>query len=173
MKTKARIVLDYWKSSSQNGQIPSKDAINPISLKALLPNVFILERVAEEKMNVRLCGTYICDAYHKNLTNENMLDVYLPEHRILFNDFFEKLFMIPAVGVSMRHIKNEFDRRVGLKSLYLPCLDADGIPRFLLGVTETSQNIKLRNDSTVLNLPKIGTPRLKYFDINFDQTAAI
>lgn len=56
-RDKSREFLDHWQALRNGGPVPRADAINPGTMKSLLPQIVIFELVDENTVRYRLAGT--------------------------------------------------------------------------------------------------------------------
>src|SRR5690349_17666713 len=75
-----RTLARYWFSRRSGDQVPSRADIDPLDFPALLPNIMLLDRVAEnghDRFRFRLSGTNIALHTGRELTGR-YLDEVLP-----------------------------------------------------------------------------------------------
>lgn len=62
-----RRLIDYWDSAKADAPAPTRRAVEPSVLAALLPQVFILGRIGEGAFRFRLAGGFVADLHGADL----------------------------------------------------------------------------------------------------------
>ncbi|WP_282604209.1 PAS domain-containing protein [Pelagibius sp. Alg239-R121] len=103
---RVRGLLHYWLSKRGDRRIPLRTDIEPTEIPELLPFVFLMDvDRAARRFRVRLAGTAICNAYHRNITGEDFENVVSSDvYKIIHSDFCDAAF-----ALNIHHVINNFD----------------------------------------------------------------
>lgn len=73
-------LYQYWRSLKRTDGVPLKQAFNPIDLPgSVWPRIFMLDILdGPENYRVRLLGTYLVDAYSRDLTGHRLVESEMP-----------------------------------------------------------------------------------------------
>ena len=74
-------LIDYWRSRRGAEETPSRSAINPADLAQLLPQVFMLGRLAPGQYRIRLGGGFLADLHGRELRHSDFLRLWEPAAR--------------------------------------------------------------------------------------------
>jgi hypothetical protein len=74
-------LIDYWRSRRGTEETPSRSAINPVDFAQLLPQVFMLGRLAPGQYRVRLGGGFLADLHGRELRHADFLRLWEPAAR--------------------------------------------------------------------------------------------
>lgn len=146
--------------------VPKRRDFNPMKLHTHLPDIYITELLSDEQLLVRLSGTRIDDNAGYVLKGTNFLDICHPTERALHVTSFKAMISHPC-GVEMtRRIMLSDGRVHQFKSISLPLADREGVPRFIVGITNVAPNIvyetkvnrsdKLRSQVMEFNFVDVG-----------------
>lgn len=69
----SRVLYEYWNRLRQTRPAPLRSELEPRALKALLPNLFILQRDSDASYTFRLAGTDLCHHFGRELRDQNFL----------------------------------------------------------------------------------------------------
>ncbi|MFC3118128.1 PAS domain-containing protein [Jhaorihella thermophila] len=73
----------YWIALSENGTIPRRTQIDPRALENILPQTFILERIAPGLARFRLAGQHLCALAGMEVRGMPFFGLFLPRLRAL------------------------------------------------------------------------------------------
>lgn len=142
---RTRALLDYWKAlPAVPGGVPLRRAVDPIAIgPALLPHVFLCVFLDDEKVQIRLQGSYIeeeagqpmagrmIDADSFGVNAPAMLDVYRAV-RILARPIATHETVLTSVY-----------RTILTEVLHLPLCDEDGNLTYVLGAMDRLDHQRL------------------------------
>lgn len=114
-----RAFADYWLSLWSGHALPRRDAINPAKLKALLPNLLILDVVPDRSVTVRLAGTTFNEVLGLELTRQDWLALAPPEYRAERLRIFSDI-ALGAIGRGMRRVEMDSAEDYVCEELLLP-----------------------------------------------------
>jgi hypothetical protein len=75
----SRALFSYWNEVRDGKLAPRRFDIEPARISDVLPDTFMLERIAKSLYRFRLAGTRICDEFQTELRGMNFLDGWSPE----------------------------------------------------------------------------------------------
>lgn len=134
--TSAAALVDQWLDLRASGQpCAFKKDFSPMRMGKTLPDVFMVEWKDDDHMIIRVAGSRTSDVTREDMTGKNMLDVVLPEHRLLMRDFYRKMRSGIFAGVT-EHALSKTPRPSTAKGLQLPLLSKSGELKFFIGVTK-------------------------------------
>ena len=113
-----REALDYWQAKAAGRALPGRSDIDPIEIPKLLPDLMLVDVLADGRYRYRLIGTENAEAHGLNATGR-YLDEVLPgpeykAHVLALYDecvrtcrplYSESLFMSPRQRTPERHTK--------------------------------------------------------------------
>src|ERR1700761_5149201 len=92
----------YWASRRQGAQLPGRAAIHPQHFKRHLPNISLIDVLAEPRdYRLRLAGTGLYSVYGREITGRTVEDVYAPPAATYWRGELDKIVdsRRPSVGV--------------------------------------------------------------------------
>jgi len=123
------------------GLVPMRRDFNPMKLHTYLPNIYITELLSDDHLLVRLSGTALDENAGYVLRGTNFLDICQPAERPLHVKTFKTMTSHPC-GVEMTRRVVLTDGRIHqFRSISLPLADKQGMPRFIVGITNVAANI--------------------------------
>ncbi|MGZ8363455.1 MAG: PAS domain-containing protein [Caulobacteraceae bacterium] len=75
-------LIDYWRAKKVGPESPARSAVDPMELATLLPQVFMLGRLAPGKHVFRLAGGLVGDLHRRDLRGADFLELWSPEDRL-------------------------------------------------------------------------------------------
>ncbi len=76
-----RAVFDYWINLKGNDLAPLRSAIEPVALRHLLPDLFILADDHMGTLVFRLAGTRICELFGREFRGLGFAEIWAPSER--------------------------------------------------------------------------------------------
>src|SRR5262249_22157048 len=76
-----KAAFDYWNALRNGAPVPRRRAIDPHHLRAVLPNIMLLDRVSSNQTVFRLAGTAVCQAFGRGLRDPNLFPLWDTTHR--------------------------------------------------------------------------------------------
>jgi len=137
---------DYWnqlllarradeRPALGEGPVPLRQAFNPMKVRRQLPHVYIGEWISPDVVEVRLSGTALDAAVGHPLTGKNYLEYFPREDRPFYSAVFENIIKRPCGLKMMRTLTLSSDRRHQLRSLSFPLANKEGVPCYIVGMT--------------------------------------
>jgi hypothetical protein len=84
-----RILLAYWRSKcGPDGRLPARHQIEPVELRSLLPYIYLVDVLPDERFRVRLLGEAHVAVYGPGLTGRIIDDIFPSEHAAEFNRLY-------------------------------------------------------------------------------------
>lgn len=114
-----RAFAEYWLSLWQDHALPRRGTINPAQLKALLPNLLILDVVPDRSVTVRLAGTTFNAVLGLELTGQDWVALAPPEYRAERLRIFSDI-ALGAIGRGMRRVEMDSAEDTVCEELLLP-----------------------------------------------------
>ena len=161
-------LTQYWHGlmAQADGQVPPRAMFNPADIVPLLPNIYLLERLSADHIDIRLCGTALDEITGVSITGMNYLAICPPEDRNVYREVMHNTLAVPCGAILEREVTFENGKVCHVRSQGFPLADEKGIPRFSIGlmlplavmrITDTENGPVLRS---VLK-------RLDYIDLGF------
>jgi len=120
-----QILYTYWNGLRAGRIAPLRLEIDPSRIGAILPEIFLLERVDAGTYCYRLAGTRLCEMFGSELRGANLLDGWSATDRAtLASD----LALTCERGAAIRLIVEasaDSERRVQLEAILLPLMHAE------------------------------------------------
>lgn len=84
-----RHLLAYWQSKcGPDGRLPSRADIDPLDLRGMLPNVYLIDVLPDGKFRVRLLGEAHVAVYGPGLVGRIIDDIFPPHSAAEFNRLY-------------------------------------------------------------------------------------
>lgn len=132
---KSRAIVDHWQSLRGGGPVPRADAINPGSMKALLPEIFIFELPDDGSVRYRLAGTQAVKRMGFEPKGMNLLDFTPPEVSPFVLGAFQLVGHHHVGGLGHFSSSSEVRKDYGLELVLLPITAPDGQPPRILSLS--------------------------------------
>lgn len=78
---KSALLLQHWLDIADRSLVPDRASLDPARMVPALPNMVLHQFVASDRIIIRLAGTEFYNAYGRELTGTNYLDLVAPERR--------------------------------------------------------------------------------------------
>lgn len=129
-------LTQYWHGlkARADGQLPKRSLFNPADIVPLLPNIYLLERINADQVDIRLCGTALDEITGVPLTGLNYLAICPPEDKPIYREVVHNMLAIPCGAVLEREVTFENGKIFHVRSQVFPLADPNGIPRFSIGL---------------------------------------
>ncbi|MGH6934127.1 MAG: PAS domain-containing protein [Dongiaceae bacterium] len=75
-----RAVADYWRGKKRDRAMPSRADIDPVELRLLLPNIYLLDVLGPSRYRYRLIGTMIAERLKADATGRDVDDKLFGEN---------------------------------------------------------------------------------------------
>ena len=121
-----QILYTYWNGLRAGRVAPARLEIDPSRIGAILPEIFLLERMDAATYCYRLAGTRLCEMFGSELRGTNLLDGWsAPDRAALANDLALTCERGAAIHLVLE-ARADGDRRVQLEAAFLPLMHAEG-----------------------------------------------
>jgi hypothetical protein len=128
-----QILYTYWNGLRAGRVAPLRLEIDPSRIGAILPEIFLLERMDAATYCYRLAGTRLCEMFGSELRGSNLLDGWsTPDRAALAGD----LALICERGAAIRIVLEgsaDGERRVQVEAAFLPLMHAEGAISRVIG----------------------------------------
>ncbi|MEC9346754.1 MAG: PAS domain-containing protein [Pseudomonadota bacterium] len=131
----ARLFLAGWLAARQGGLVPAKDSFDPGYMPRLLGHVWLYARDPETGVySNRLAGEAVNRAWGFSLRGRTTSEIFPASEHDLIVGIWDRILDTPLIHYGRRE-------RLDGTSLYMaermvtPLADADGRPRYVLGLT--------------------------------------
>jgi hypothetical protein len=128
-----QILYAYWNGLRAGRIAPSRLEIDPSRIGAILPEIFLLERVDAATYCYRLAGTRLCEIFGSELRGTNLLDGWTAVDR----SELERHLTLTCEQGAATHLVMEASagnsRRAELEALLLPLMHAGNAIERVLG----------------------------------------
>lgn len=82
-------LLSYWQSKcGADGRLPGRHDLDPLELRGLLPNIYLIDVMADGRFRVRLMGEAHVDVYGPGLVGRIIDDIFPPAVAAEFNRLY-------------------------------------------------------------------------------------
>lgn len=82
-------LLAYWQSKcGPDGRLPGRADLDPLELRGLLPNIYLIDVLAENRFRVRLLGEAHVAVYGAGLVGRMIDDIFTPAAAAEFNRLY-------------------------------------------------------------------------------------
>ena len=126
-------VFGYFNRIRGERSAPLRSEIDPAALKAVLPDIFILEMSRQREAYFRLAGTRICSIMGHELRGENFVDLWHAPNRHKIRLAVEAVLANQApLSVSVRSLADE-EPDGTLEMLLMPVFSQPGICDRVMG----------------------------------------
>jgi len=128
-------LIKCWQSLPKSeGNAPFKNAFSPIKIPSLVPSLFLLEREDSGFLDVRLVGSELEEKGFLSPRGSNVFETMMKASWEFYDRFMERCGSQVCAGHLSRRIIASDGLIHRIESLQLPLADADGAPRFVIGV---------------------------------------
>jgi hypothetical protein len=130
-----QILYAYWNGLRAGRVAPSRLEIDPSRIGAILPEIFLVERVDAATYSYRLAGTRLCEIFGRELRGTNLLDGWTAADRALLA---RDLTLTCEQGAGTLFVMEGGAgnaRRVQLETLLLPLMHAGNAIERVIGAT--------------------------------------
>ena len=118
----SKCLYEYWNELRGENIAPKRKDLDPVALKNILPNLFLLDRISPDNYNFRLAGTKTCNIFGVELTGHNFLELWNANDRDSFVSLLNTLTEQGAGIVCGLKGESE-DVKVTFEFLALPLVD--------------------------------------------------
>src|SRR5262245_43279796 len=130
-----QILYAYWNDLRAGRIAPSRLEIDPSRVGAILPEIFLVERVDATTYSYRLAGTRLCEIFGLELRGTNMLDGWSAADRALVAHALALTCQQGAAAHFILEASAGNSRRVQLETLLLPLMHAGTVIERVIGAT--------------------------------------
>src|SRR5262245_15085288 len=121
-----QILYTYWNGLRAGRIAPLRLEIDPSRIGAILPEIFLLERMDAANYTYRLAGTRLCEMFGSELRGTNLLDGWsAPDRAALAGDLALTCERGAAIHLVLEAAAVDGDRRVQLEATFLPLMHAE------------------------------------------------
>ena len=144
-----QILYAYWNGLRAGRVAPLRLEIDPSRIGAILPEIFLLERVDAATYAYRLAGTRLCEMFGSELRGTNLLDGWsAPDRAALTGDLALTCERGAAIHLFLEAAGADGERRVQLEATFLPLMHAEGaIGRVIGAMSATTSPHWLGHDA--------------------------
>ena len=130
-----QILYAYWNGLRAGRIAPSRLEIDPSRIGAILPEIFLVERLATATYSYRLAGTRLCEIFGRELRGTNLLDGWSAADRAVLA---QDLALTCEQGAATHFVMEGGAgnaRRVQMETLLLPLMHAGDAIERVIGAT--------------------------------------
>jgi len=130
-----QILYAYWNGLRAGRLAPSRLEIDPSRIGAILPEIFLIERLNATTYSYRLAGTRLCEIFGRELRGTNLLDGWTAADRALLA---RDLTLTCEQGAGTHFVMEGSAgnaRRVQLETLLLPLMHGGNAVERVIGAT--------------------------------------
>ncbi len=130
-----QILYAYWNGLRAGRIAPSRLEIDPSRIGAILPEIFLIERLDAATYSYRLAGTRLCEIFGRELRGTNLLDGWSASDRaLLARDLALTCEQGAAAHFTMEGSAGN-SRRVQLETILLPLMHGGNAIERVIGAT--------------------------------------
>lgn len=115
-----RKLYDYWDSLRLSRPAPLRSELDPRSIKSLLTDMFILQRVSDDAYTYRLAGTAMCQHFGRELRDENFLDIWRANEAASIKSLFQSITDDQTAAVVGVTVTYDDGSEASMEYLFLP-----------------------------------------------------
>ncbi len=128
-------LYSYWSELYAENGIPERSLIEPMAIRSVLGDTFILEIADDEKITYRLAGTRLCAAFGAELKNRQFVAPWHDNEKNTITCILNSSAEDGVVALFGCIAKSKSGRTVFTETLILPLLQDGNKFRRLLGIT--------------------------------------
>ncbi|MFZ3035112.1 MAG: PAS domain-containing protein [Parvibaculum sp.] len=132
---KSRAIVDHWQELRAGGPVPRAEDINPGTMKALLPEIFIFELPDDGSVRYRLAGTQAVKRLGFEPKGMNLLELTPPDIRPYVLGAFQLVGHHHVGGLAHFTSSSEARKDYGLELVLLPITAPDNQPARILALS--------------------------------------
>lgn len=133
----SRTLFEYWNKLRGARRAPRRFEIEPARLASILPEAFILERLAFETYRYRLAGTKLCEQFGMELRGRDFLDAWDEEDRFTLKRRLSAMAEQAAVGLFEFEAISPAGQAALFELLIVPLVQKDIVIDRFLGAMST------------------------------------
>lgn len=106
-------MYEYWRGKCAGRRTPSRDDIDPVEIKALLPYILLTDIHHDPlRVQIRLVGTAVVEAAGRDITGKWLHEIQLDGGLQMWNANYQRLVSqrVPVVGRTRATVKPGDDR---------------------------------------------------------------
>lgn len=128
MRSKTTMELfRYWNAIRGDRSLPRRDQIAPADIRSLLPDLFILQRQADDTISFRLAGTRLCALFGGELRDRQFSFLWQEIEEVEITRIAERVMTRCAPTLISAHGETPAGEVLELELLLTPVASADGI----------------------------------------------
>ncbi len=128
-----RELFRYWNTLAPENEIPLRKQIEPKYFKAVLPNVFMLERFDDNHYNFRLAGTELGHLYGREFRDQNFLRLWDGASQKCMKMLLQQAHGRGSAAHAIFQAETIFHEKYDCEVLLLPLLDSLKQPTRIIG----------------------------------------
>jgi hypothetical protein len=121
----------YWNTIRANRIAPQRLEVEPSRISSVLPETFMLERIAPTAYRYRLAGTRLCEVFGTELRDTDMLEGWSALDRAALVRSLASTCAQGAVTLFVAEATSQTSRRVQLEAVLLPLTHGEQITRVI------------------------------------------
>jgi hypothetical protein len=144
-------LIDYWRSLGGQRRPPARAALDPTAFSELLPQTFMLARVASGLYPVRLSGGFVADLHQADLRGRNALGLFRERDRRELHTALETARRRPEPMVATVEIVTD-GPGLEMEVLFAPLAGGEHTPDRFLGLYQPLGRVSRLGDHRVREL---------------------
>ncbi len=134
-QTQTAKLLDYWNELYSAAGVPERSQIEPMAIRGILGDTFILERDADDNIQYRLAGTRLCAIFGKELKGEHFALPWHAEGRDSIAEIINAATKDATIALFGSVATSQTGREISLETLILPLLQNGRKSVRMMGIT--------------------------------------
>ncbi|MEE2527252.1 PAS domain-containing protein [Hyphobacterium sp. HN65] len=156
----SRTLVSYWDSRRREASVPARADIAAGELKAILGNLFMLQRHDPSHHVFRLAGTRLCDLHNRELRDQNFLSLWRGYDRAQMKLLLESVLANRAPAHAYATAETLNGDKIEVEMVFTPLASRAGQVDRILGLYQPLQSPDrfrkkpvIRHDLTRITLP--------------------
>lgn len=126
---------NYWKELYSQSGVPERSQIEPMAIRDILGDTFILEFEETGGINYRLAGTRLCAIFGDELKGQNFSNPWRIDGQETITDIVKSAARDNSIAVFGSIAVSKSGRKISIETLVLPLLHNGQKERRMLGIT--------------------------------------
>lgn len=132
----AECLWQAWRRLAPHGCVPAKASFEPETIKPILPDVVLYERLTAASYRIRLIGTRVVERIGVDATGSNALSLMSDRGRTIAAEALARVLDRPCGHLSLVEDRYPSGFASKVEILRLPLGDDCGRPRYVISATE-------------------------------------
>lgn len=167
-----KTLRDHWVGLLEGNLPPFRSEISPKHLPDVLDNIFILEKVAQSDIRIRIAGLAICEMMGMEVRGQSPLSMFADDARVQFDTILHDLLSGPKIATISLTSKDKVDNTGTANMIILPLRSDFGDVNRAIGCIPNPEDgftAPLRFSIDSFDLEKIAARKPKELNQGFNE----